>query len=146
MDRHFPFAPPAPAQMPTLALRRFAEEQGLTPAGGGGSLEPGAGRTAQAILADPQRSIALAPLLYDLMERVRAEFQDLISPVRAIHLLEKLRDTLAHIEPGALTSEQRKRIGSEAARIADRITVLVGESSARRGGLARFLRRKGPRG
>jgi hypothetical protein len=145
MDRHFPFADAAPAQMPNLALRRFAEEQGLTPAGGPGHLEPGAVRAAEAILADPERSAALAPLLYDLMERIRAEFQDLVSPVRAIHLLEKLRDTLAHIQPEALTQEQRRRISGEADRIAERIGVLVGASSVKRGGaLARLLGRKGP--
>lgn len=148
MDRHFPFAAPMPAQMPTMALRRYAEEQGLTPAGGGGPLDPGALRAAEALLSDAARGSALATQLYDLMERIRAEFQDLVSPVRAIHLLEKLRDTLAHVEPGALSVDQRKRISSEAAIISARISVLLGakKDSAKLGGggLARLLGRKAP--
>jgi hypothetical protein len=150
MDRHFPFAAPAPGQMPALALRRFAEERGLIAAGGDPSqpLDAAACRALEAIFSDPGRSAALAAELYGLMERLRAEFQDLDSPVRAIHLLEKLRDTLFKLDPEKLTPVQRRQIRSEVAAIEAQTAVLLEEAGEppadqRQGPMARLFWAKG---
>ena len=130
MDRHFPFADPAPGQMPTLALRQFAEERRLVSGGEDSPLDADALQALARMFADPEASGALAPELYGLMERIRAEFQNLSSPTRAIQLLEKLRDTLFRLDPDKLTPAQRRQIKSEVAAIQAQTAVLLDENGA----------------
>lgn len=133
MDRQFPFADPVPGHMPMLALRRFAEEHGMARQisdGSAVSLEPEVRTLLAATFADPGRSPTLAPQLYHLMERLRAEFQDQASPTRTIQLLEKLRTTLAHLEPQRLTPEQRLHIRSETAAIQAQVGVLLDDGAS----------------
>ena len=81
------------------------------------------------------------------MERVRAQLQDLTSPARALQLLQKLRDTLAMMDPERLTPGQRKHMQSEVAAILAKSAVLFGDEQGRAaasrlsalGGLARLL-------
>ena len=149
MDRHFPFAAPVPGHMPALALHRFAEEHGIIPSGGDGSapLDAEARRALETRFADPALSASLAPELYVLMERLRAEFQDRSSPVRALQLLEKLRDTLSHLDPEKLTPAQRRQVKGELAAIQAQAAVLLGDAdlapAARGGALSRLLGGKG---
>ncbi len=146
-DRQFPFADPIPGQLPLLAMRRLAEEHGLAgPAGGEDSLalDKAAREQVALILSDPARSEHLAGELHALMERIRAELQDLSSPARALQLLQKLRDTLARVDPERLTPAQRRQMQSEVAAIQAKSAVLFGEAPApRSGGLSRLLGRKG---
>ena len=145
-DRQFPFADPIPGQLPLLALRRLAEEQAVITAGGVEGeeslvLDKGAREQLAMILADPARSEALAVELYALMERIRAELQDLSSPARAIQLLQKLRDTLIHLDPARLTPTQRRQMKSEIAAIRAKTAVLFDdpEDGGHRGGGLRGL-------
>ena len=146
-DRQFPFADPIPGQLPLLALRRLAEEQGVVAAGGVEGeeslvLDKGAREQLVMILADPARSEGLAVELYALMERIRAELQDLSSPARALQLLQKLRDTLIHLDPGRLTPTQRRQMKSEIAAIRAKTAVLFGDpedGGQRAGGLRGLL-------
>ncbi len=128
--RQFPFADPIPGQLPLLAIRRLAEEQGIVTTGGGDDetlvLGKGAREQLAAVLADAGRSETLAVELYALMERIRAELQDLTSPARALQLLQKLRDTLAVMDPERLTPGQRRQMGSEIAAIGAKAAVLLG--------------------
>ncbi len=146
MDRHFPFAAPSPGDVPVLALRNLAQEHGIVPAGGDEAAELGDGarRALEALFADPALSNGLAPELYGVMERIRAELQDRSSPIRALQLMEKLSDTLSQLDPAGLTPAQRRRMQSEAAAIQAKAALLLGEPGAaaaksRPGGLARLL-------
>ena len=145
-DRQFPFAEPVPGQMPLLAMRRYAEEQGLVATGGADdeTLDKKVREALVLIFADPGRSTALAPELYSLMERLRAELQDLSSPARALQLLQKLRDTLIHLDPERLTATQRRQMKSELAAIQAKTAVLLGDAESsparpRRGALSRLF-------
>ncbi len=136
-DRQFPFADPIPGQLPLLAIRRLAEEQGLAAqadAGDSLALDKAAREQLALILCDPARAEHLAGELHALMERIRAELQDLSSPARALQLLQKLRDTLARVDPERLTPTQRRQMQSEVAAIQAKSAVLFGEASAPRPG------------
>ncbi len=135
-DRQFPFADPVPGRLPLVALRRLAEEQGIVAAVRGDAEEEEEGKLAlgkgardqlASILADPARSGALAFELNALMERIRGELQDLSSPTRAVQLLQKLRETLARMDPERLTPVQRRQIKGEIAAIRARAEVLLEE-------------------
>lgn len=129
-DRQFPFADPIPGQLPLLALRRLAEEEGiLAPADDdeAETLTRPVREQLALILADAGRSEHLATELYALMERVRAELQDLSSPARALQLLQKLRDTLARMDPDRLSPGQRRMMQSELAAIYAKLAVLLGD-------------------
>jgi len=148
MDRHFPFAAPAPGHMPALALRRLAEEHGIVPGGSDDAeLDDAALDALKRSYADPALSAALAPELYGLMERIRAELQDRASPVRALQLLEKLRDTLAQLDPERMTPAQRRQVQSELAAIQAKTRVLFGEDAPaeaqRPGALSKLLGGRG---
>ena len=146
MDRHFPFAPPSPGHAPTLALRRLAEEHGMVSTGGdeAAQLEPTARTALETLFADPARSNTLAPELYGVMERIRAELQDRSSPVRALQLMGKLSDTLSQLDPARLTPAQRRQMQSEAAAIQAKAALLFAgtdedKTGAKPGGLSRLL-------
>jgi hypothetical protein len=149
-DRQFPFADAVPGRLPLLALRRLAEEQGLTAEDGEDEATPldKASREQLArILSDPGRAEHMAGELHFLMERVRAQLQDLTSPARALQLLQKLRDTLARMDPDKLTPGQRKQMQSEVAAILAKSAVLFGDEQGQAaigrltalGGLGRLL-------
>ena len=150
-DRQFPFADPVPGQLPLLALRRLAEEHGIVASRVDEeetlALGKGAREQLAAVLADPGHSEGLAVELYALMERIRAELQDLSSPTRALQLLHKLRDTLAVMDPERLTPAQRRQMGSEVAAIGAKTAVLLGSPEMveqfKRGGLMAFFGKKG---
>ncbi len=130
MDRHFPFAQANPGTVPSLALLRFAEEQDLAPSkdeAGEIALEPPIRNALIQILSDPGRSEAVAVELYRLMEQLRAELQDRTSPVRTLHLLEKLRDTLARLDPQRLTAAQRRQVRGQVAAIQAQVTMMLDE-------------------
>jgi hypothetical protein len=148
MDRHFPFADPAPEHMPAWALRRFAEEHELAPANEEGpwSLDAETGERLQAVFADRSRCAELARELFELMERLRAEFQEEQSPARMLKILDKLHDALRRIEPERLSEPQRQRLKSELAAIQAQAAVLLGEDEPAGAGLgsrvARLLGRR----
>lgn len=149
LDRHFPFAKPAPDHLPAWTLRRFAEERGLTASGGdedAHALAPGVQEDLAVILADPARSDTIACELFALMEQLRVEFQDQTTPERALMLLGKLRYTLARLNPDRMNEAQKRRVRSDAAAIQAQMAVLLGpvEPAAppARDGLARRLARR----
>ena len=132
-DRQFPFADPIPGQLPLLALRRLADEEGLLPAGGDGESEmlPRSVRDQLAlILGEPGRSDHLAARLHALMDQIRAELQDLASPTRTLQFLQKLRHSLAHMDPERMTASERSQMKSEVAAISAKVAVLLGDAPA----------------
>lgn len=143
-DRQFPFADPIPGQMSLLAMHRLAEELGLAAAAEGETpaLDRAVREQLLPILSDPARARRLAAELHALMDRLRAELQDLTSPARALQLLQKLRDTLARLDPERMTPAQRRQMQSEVAAIQAKAAVLFAEEPAaarRPRGLARLL-------
>jgi hypothetical protein len=129
MDRHFPFADPVPEHMPGWALRRFAEEQELAPAAGDGEreLDTQTRERLAALLADRSRSGELARGLFELMERLRAEFQEDQSPTRMLKILDKLHDALRRIHPERLSEAERTRLRAQLAAVQAEASVLIGE-------------------
>ena len=152
MDRHFPFADPAPSRMPAWALRRFAEEHDLAqgaqgesaPEEGPQDLEPGELKQLKTLFADVGRSAGLAKALFDLMERLRAEFQEEQSPARTLKLVGKLNDALRLMQPDRLSEGQRRRLRSELAAVQAQAAVLLGKPETPSVGLrlARLLKRR----
>ncbi len=132
MDRHFPFADPSPGQLPSIALRLFAEENDLveaSPSPGHDTSLPASARGAlMTLFADDSRSRIVGPQLFAVMEGLRAEYQDQSSPVRALKLLEKLRQTVALLEPERLTDAQRRKLRNDAAAFQTQVSVLLGQS------------------
>ena len=132
MDRHFPFAPPAPEHLPASALRSFAEDHDLlTPSESGEDsvLRPQAQERLAAVLGDRSRSGELGPELYRVMERLRGEFQDQRMPKRVIRQLEKVREALSRLEPDRFTGRQGRQLRSELAAIQAQAAYLLGERS-----------------
>jgi hypothetical protein len=142
MDRHFPFADPAPEHMPAWALRRFAEEQELVSSAPDGSqaLDGEALGRLEAVFADAGRSGDHARALFGLMERLRAEHLEEHSPARMMKILEKLHDTLRRLHPEKLSEDQRQRIRSELAAIQAQAAVLLAEPEPRAGLAGRVAR------
>ena len=139
MDRHFPFADPVPEHMPAWALRRFAEEHELA--------DPDAMQDLQTVFADVSRAGELARALFELMERLRAEYQEEHSPLRMLKIVEKLHDALRRMQPERLTDPQRQRLRSELAAVQAQAAVLLGEETAKSepglaGRVARLLGRR----
>ncbi len=148
MDRHFPFADPVPEHMPAWALRRFAEEHDLVPGAeeGSWSLDPEALERLAVMFADSSRSGELARSLFELMERLRAEFQEEHSPTRMLKILDKLHDALRRMQPERLSDPQRQHLRSELAAVQAQAAVLLGDAQAASPGLgirvARLLGRR----
>jgi hypothetical protein len=144
MDRHFPFAAPSPEHMPAWALRRFAEELELAEAHEGPSeraaLDPSTRQDLEAVFADASRARELAKGLFELMERLRAEFQEDSSPARLMKIVEKLQDALARMNPERLSEAQRTRLRAQLAAIEAEAAVLLGDG-APAPGLARRVSR-----
>lgn len=145
MDRHFPFAAPAPGHLPTLALRRFAEEQGLLRTGEpSAALEPAALQDLRTLFADPSRASETGPALAELIERVRSEFLEQHTPLRLLTLAAKLEQTMARIAPEHLDERQRRILRNHLAAVRLQAGFLLGEEAerpARAGGLAGRLGR-----
>ncbi len=149
LDRHFPFAAPVPDHLPAWAMRRLAEERELVATGPGrdeaAALGPETEQDLLAAFADRSRSPVLAPALFGLTERLRAEFHEEHNPVRMLKLLEKLRQTMGDLAPEQLDEQQRRRLRSQVAAVQAQMQVLLGasEASPRRTAvgarLARFL-------
>jgi hypothetical protein len=131
MDRQFPFAPPAPEHLPASALRALAEDHDLLAASGAGgepaALSPQAEEKLAAVLADRSRSGELAPELYRLMERLRAEHQDQRLPKRVIKQLERVRESLSRLEPDRFSGREGRQLRSELAAIQAQAAYLLGE-------------------
>jgi hypothetical protein len=131
-DRHFPFNDPAPEHMPAWALRRFAEERELAPPAQDGdwSLDAQTLERLTVVFADAGHAAELAPALFTLMERLRADFQEeqAQSPARTLKLLEKLHDALRRMQPERLDDLQRRRLQSELAAVQAQASVLLGEA------------------
>jgi hypothetical protein len=131
MDRQFPFAPPAPEHLPASALRSLAEDHDLlTPAEAGDDatvLGPQAQEKLAAVLGDRSRSSELAPELYRVMERLRAELQDQRLPKRVIRQLAKARESLSRLEPDRFSGREGRQLRSELAAIQAQAAYLLGE-------------------
>jgi hypothetical protein len=130
MDRQFPFAPPAPEHLPASALRALADDHDLlapSEAGGEPALTLQAEEKLAAVLADRSRSGELAPELYRLMERLRAEHQDQRLPKRVIKQLEKVRQSLSRLEPDRFSGREGRQLRSELAAIQAQAAYLLGE-------------------
>jgi hypothetical protein len=131
MDRQFPFAAPAPEHLPASTLRALAEDHDLLapskPGGEPGALSPQAEEKLAAVLGDASRSGELAPELYRLMERLRAEHQDQRLPKRVIRQLEKVRESLSRLEPDRFSGREGRQLRSELAAIQAQAAYLLGE-------------------
>jgi hypothetical protein len=131
MDRQFPFAPPAPEHLPASTLRALAEDHDLlAPSEAGGELAalgPQAEEKLAAVLADRSRSGELAPEIYRVMERLRAEFQDQRLPKRVIRQLAKARESLSRLEPDRFSGREGRQLRSELAAIQAQAAYLLGE-------------------
>lgn len=146
MDRQFPFAPPAPPHLPASALNAFAEDHDLlAPAETDDSAAIGSQTEAKlaVVLGDRSRSGELAPALYRLMERLRAEHQDQRLPKRVIKQLEKVRESLSRLEPDRFSGHEGRQLRSELAAIQAQAAYLLGEraESPSRTGAVTTLRR-----
>ncbi len=91
------------------------------------ALTPEVRENLSAVLADATRSAELAPALFQLMERLRAEFLEQHTPVRMLSLLEKLRKTMSDLPPDSLNERQRRTLRSELAALRGQAEVLLGE-------------------
>jgi hypothetical protein len=133
MDRQFPFAPPTPEHLPVSTLHSLAEEHELLAPGESGAateLGPQAQERLAAVLGDASRSSELAPELYRVMERLRAEHQDQRLPKRVIRQLEKVRESLSRLEPDRFSGRQGRQLRSELAAIQAQAAYLLGERSS----------------
>jgi hypothetical protein len=131
MDRQFPFAPPVPEHLPASALRSFADDHDLlAPAETSDDptiLSPQAQEKLAVVLGDRSRSGQLAPELYRVMERLRAEFQDQRLPKRVIKQLGKVRESLSRLEPDRFSGREGRQLRGELAAIQAQVTYLLGE-------------------
>ena len=133
MDRHFPFTEPQPGQLPVWALRRFAEDReliGSDPESHDAALPADVLESLAVILSDHNNSDVLAAELFAAMEMVRVDFQELGSPKRLFKMVEKLRQSIGHVEPGRLSDKQRLQLRSELAAIQAQAAVLLGDAPA----------------
>jgi hypothetical protein len=126
MDRQFPFAPPMPEHLPASALQALAEDHDLL-SPSEAALTPQVEERLAAVLADRSRSGELAPELYRVMERLRAEHQDQRLPKRVIKQLEKVRESLSRLEPDRFSGREGRQLRSELAAIQAQAAWLLGE-------------------
>jgi hypothetical protein len=130
MDRQFPFAPPAPEHLPASALYALAEDHDLlarSETGDPAAIGPQTEAKLAVVLGDRSRSGDLAPALYRMMERLRAEHQDQRLPKRVIRQLEKVRESLSRLEPDRFSGREGRQLRSELAAIQAQAAYLLGE-------------------
>lgn len=135
MDRHFPFAPPVPEHLPGWTLRRFAEEREVA-----GEREEEndsdlpidqvSADNLKPILSDASESDEVAPALFNLMERLRAEHQVERSPQRVLKLLQRVRTNIESAPVEVLTEQHLRKMRSELAAIQTYIGDLLGQEGA----------------
>lgn len=117
MDREFPFAPPVPAALAAASLQRLAEERGLAGAPPlstrATALDPHTAQAVEPLLADPAQAEAVAPQLFELMGRLRLEFQEERTPARMLRALEKARAMMEQMTAEAMTDKQKARLQAE---------------------------------
>ncbi|MDF2096435.1 hypothetical protein [Aquibaculum arenosum] len=135
MGSYFPFAAPVPEQIPSQALRRFAqeramvvaEEEGNDTAGIDGS---GWQEDVDLIFASPQHSARNAKLLYEVMEALRAEHHERRAPARALARVSKAKEMLGDLTPETLNDKQRRRLRADMAALQAQAAYLLGEGEA----------------
>ena len=134
LERYFPFAAPTPEHLPAWGLRRFAEEQELGGVDDGpaeaSTLTAETRENLQAAFADSSRSEILAPALFSLLERLRAEFMETHTPVRMLKLLQKARQTMGDLAPETMTERHRRQLRNELAAIQGQAAALLGDGPA----------------
>lgn len=136
LERHFPFVEPIPEQMPTQALRRFAQERELTGPSGEGEDErpPDAelGQDLDLVLGEPGHSERNARLLFEVMESLRAEHHERRAPARVLARIRKAKEMLDRLEPDSLSDKQRRRLRGDLAALQAQAAFLLGEGEAPR--------------
>ena len=135
VERLFPFAPPEPVGLPSLAAARLAERFAE---GASGSRRGAARRDIEALLADPRHSRAHARIIADVLDELRLEGHERQAPER---MLKKVRDAgkaIAAIEPERLSASQRRRLRSDLAALQAQGAYVLGEAKGEQPGPGRW--------
>lgn len=132
----FPFEPPEPKHLPSLALRRFAQEKLHVD---DGALSEGTPKSA-ALLADlsaffdgcsPDDDSALRDLI-EIMRVLREEQREAEKPALMLQRIRRARHQMDRLSPERLTPEQRSILRSEVAAIQAQASHLLGENPEHR--------------
>lgn len=129
LERHFPFAPPVPDQLPSQALRRFAQERDLLgeAVDEGERLTESTSHALDHILADRRHSIANAKALFELMEGLRAEHLERRAPARVLRRIRSAREIMERLDPESLNQKQRRQLRGDLAALQEQATNLLGD-------------------
>lgn len=129
LERHFPFATPVPDQLPSLALRRFAQERELLGEGFAESegLDETAAQALDRLFADRRHSIANARALFELMEGLRAEHLERRAPTRVLRRIRTAREIMERLDPESLSHKQRQQLRGDLAALQELAANLLGD-------------------
>lgn len=132
----FPFEPPQPKHLPSLALRRFAQEKLHVE-----DAAPDGDTAASAALLDDLRTFfdgctpeddgALRDLI-EVMRVVREEQREAEKPAVMLQRVRRARQQMDRLTPERLTQEQRSILRSEVAAIQAQANHLLGEDPENR--------------
>ena len=132
----FPFAPPAPKHLPSLALRRFAQEKLHVEE----AKPEGEGPDGAALLDDlrtffdgcgPEDDGALRDLI-EVMQTLRDEQREAEKPAMMLQRIRRARQQMDRLAPDRLNEAQRNTLRGEVAAIMAQANHLLGETSEHR--------------
>jgi len=133
MERHFPFAAPVPEQLPSLALRRFAQERELLGEahGEGERLSQAVTQALDRLFADRRHSVANARALFELMEGLRAEHLERRAPARVLRRIRSAREIMERLDPESLSEKQRRQLRGDLAALQEQAANLLDDEDIR---------------
>lgn len=134
LDRLFPFADPAPAHLPSWAIRRLAARWGIAGAGEADERSPpSASERADlmARLADPGKSADNAGEIVDLLDSLRVEHAEGRAPERLLQRMKQTGQLIAKLEPHSLTDKHRRQLRVHLAELQAQASYLLGEMEQR---------------
>lgn len=136
INNTFPFEPPDPRHLPSLALRRFARDKLHAGEQGSDELEaPDAG-----LLQDLRsffdgcgaKDIDALRDLIEVIQTIQAEQQEAEKPTVMLQRVRRARAQMDRLTPERLTPEQRSTLRSEVAAIQAQAAYLLGEAPEHR--------------
>jgi hypothetical protein len=128
LQRLFPFAPPVPADLPSVAARRLAQRFGVETAdrAGDGELSHSEVHDLMAIFRDKRNSVATSRSIADVLDELRLEHNDRRAPERMLQKVREAGQLIARLEPERLSPEQRRRLRGDLAALQAHAAYIMG--------------------
>ncbi len=128
LQRLFPFAPPVPAELPSLAARRLAKRFGVESADRPDDEELSHNEVQDllAIFRDKHKSATTGRSIADVLDELRLEHNDRRAPERMLQKVREAGQLIARLEPERLSPDQCRRLRGDLAALQAHAAYVMG--------------------